>query len=141
MHKTDHHPSLVPSLCSAPPHTSESTSTLATVMLFRPTPTFCLKLLTSVSGSSSKRCRSCPRNYNTSTVYIILNIRNYLFFFIAQMWLVAVIHIVQPNAFLAVGILSQYSFFICSPLSCCTLYYSSKTDNNKSNKDVQAKGK
>lgn len=139
--RTDHHLSLFPSLYSTLPHTSEPSSTLSTVMCFHPTPAFCLNLLTSVSGSSSKRCRSCPRNYNTSTVYIILTIRNYHFFFVDQRWLVAIVHIVQPNAFLTLGILSQYSFFFLSPLSCCTLYYSSKTDNNKSNKEVQAKGK
>ena len=85
-------------------------------MFFHPTPTFCLKLLTSVSGSSSKRCRSCPRNYNTSTVYIILNIRNYHFFFVDQRWLVAIVHVLQPNAFLVVGILSQYSFYFFAAL-------------------------
>lgn len=35
----------------------------------------------------------------------------FFFFFVDQRWLVANVHVVQPNAFLIVGILSQYCIF------------------------------
>ena len=89
-----------------------------------------------------KNMQELPKKLQYSHwLYYIEHMKLPFFFFVDQKWLVAIIYVVQPNAFLTVGILSKYFFFFCSPLSCCTLYYSSKTDNNKSNKEVQAKGK
>lgn len=100
---------LVPSpfLHSTPLHTRLSLHSRGPLISFHPTPIFCLKLFTSVSRSSSKTCRNCPRNYNTSTGCIKLKHMKFATF-VDQGWLVATSYVVQPDVFLTAGILCGY---------------------------------